>query len=128
MGFLFGGDSSSTTKNQSNDNRVVGGDASLNQSTTISGDGNSLVMTDAGAVHDSLALALAGVTQANNTTQAVVASNGNLLTDALGTQASQQAAFTSAIEKIKTSDVRILVMVGLAVVGLAFVRSRQKAA
>lgn len=127
MGFLFGGDSASTTKNINTDARVVGGDSSTNQSTVLNGDGNSLVMTDAGAVKQSLSLALAGITQANANSAQALASSGGLLADVLHTQGAQQKQFTDVVENIKTADVRILVMVGLAVVGLAFVRTRQKA-
>lgn len=124
MGFLFGGDSSSTNKNTSNDARVVGGNSSTNTSTVVSGDGNTLNLSDYGAVHDSLQLAMAGVQQANDNAKATVQMSTGLVSDALGTQAKQQAAFTSALENIKTSDVRVLIFAAIAVVGLAYMRTK----
>lgn len=124
MGFLFGGDSASTTKNTSNDARVVGGDASTNTSTVVSGDGNTLNLSDYGAVSGSLKLAMAGVQQANDNAKASVQMSTGLVSDALGMQSKQQAAFTSALENVKTSDVRILIFAALAVVGLAYFRTK----
>jgi hypothetical protein len=122
------GNSKSTNSTESIDARISGGNASTNSTTVVSGSNNNLTLTDGGAVHDSLALAMAGITQANDNTAATIKTQGALLTDALGTQAAQQSAFTSALENIKTADVRILIFVGLAVIGLAFVKSRKQGA
>lgn len=113
------GNSKSANETTNLDGRVAGGNQSSNSSTIVSGDGNTLTLTDAGAVSGSLQLAMAGITQANENVAATIGAQRALLKDALGTQAEQQSAFTSAIEKIKTADVRVLIIVGLVVVGLA---------
>jgi hypothetical protein len=112
------GNSKSTNSTENIDARISGGNDSTNSTTVVSGSNNNLTLTDGGAVHESLQLAMAGITQANDNTAATIQSQGRLLTDALGTQAAQQSAFTSAIENIKTADVRVLIIVGLAVVGI----------
>ena len=121
------GNSKSANSTESIDARISGGNDSTNSTTVVSGSSNNITMLDAGAVHDSLALAMAGITQANDNAAATIKANAGLLTDALGTQAAQQSAFTSALENVKTADVRILIIVGLAVVGLAFVRTKKAA-
>jgi hypothetical protein len=122
------GNSKSTNSTESIDARISGGNASTNSTTVVSGSNNNLTLTDGGAVSKSLELAMAGITQANSNTAATIQNQGRLLTDALGTQAAQQSGFTSALENIKTADVRILIFVGLAVIGLAFVKSRKQGA
>ena len=97
--------SSKSTNSQTTtsiDGRVVGGD----QSTNLSLNGNTAPVTinttDAGAIHESLALALAGVEGANQTAA---------------------AATTSAIEQIKTGDKTTkVVVIGavIAAVGIAY--------
>lgn len=113
------GNSEAKNTNESIDARISGGNDSTNSTTVVSGSNNTLTLTDGGAVHDSLQLAMAGITQANANTAATIQTQRALLSDALGTQAAQQSAFTSAIENIKTTDVRVLIVVGLAVVGIA---------
>lgn len=98
-----------------------GGNANFNRdersySVSVTGDGNTL--TDYGAVSDSLALALKGVELANGTAQQISTQTGSLLGGALSMVGEQQKQFTDAVEKIKTSDVRVLIIGALAVVGV----------
>jgi hypothetical protein len=118
----FGGDSEAVTTTKNTDARVVGGEGSSNASVNDNQGTVSIMSTDHGAVDGGLKLALAGVEGANRITGQVIASQGGLLDGALKMAGAQNAAFSSAIENIKTSDVRVLVVAGLAVVGLAFVK------
>jgi hypothetical protein len=111
------GSSASTTATESIDGRISGGANGSAQSTIITGEGNTLNLTDAGAVHDSLALALAGVTQANMNTAATIKNQSDL-----------QQSFTGALENIKTSDVRVLIVGALAVVCIVAFNMLKKAA
>ena len=104
------------------DGRIAGGDSSTNLSLNGNTGPVSITTTDAGAIHDSLAVALAGVEGADKTAQAATANVGSLLDGALQTVQAQQAGFTSAIEQIKTGDTTVkYVMAGIAaaVIGLA---------
>ncbi len=111
--------SSKSTNSQTTtsiDGRVVGGD----QSTNLSLNGNTAPVTinttDAGAIHESLALALAGVEGANQTAAAAT-------TSAITAVQQGQAQFTSAIEQIKTGDKTTkVVVIGavIAAVGIAY--------
>ena len=104
--------------------RVVGGDNSTNTSTVISGSHNTL--SDFGAVRGGLELALAGVEGAYSLAQQTQASQGNLLSGALRMAGEQQQAFTSTLENIKTSDVRVLILAGLAAVVIVGVMAFKK--
>lgn len=114
---------SSSTTNNNLDARVVGGDSSVNQSLHlgVSGRQNTVHMstTDHGAVAGSLALALRGVEGAQQLAREATAAQGGLFDGALKMAGEQQQQTLDVIEKIKTSDVRTLVITGLAVVGLA---------
>jgi hypothetical protein len=114
-----GGSSSSRNETSQNDARITGGDGSTN--ATVTGDHSSVTLTDRGAVSGALNVALKGVESAYSFASQAQASSGTLLAGVLGTNTKQQEQFTSAVEKIKTSDVRVLVIVGLGVVGLAAV-------
>lgn len=118
-----GSSKSSTSNSQTStnvDGRIVGGDQSSNLSLNNNKGPVSVTLTDAGAVHDSLQLAMAGVEGATSIAQGAIASNKSLLSDALGTVGSSQAQFTSAIEQIKTGDKTTRnVVIGFAVVGVA---------
>ena len=117
----LGGDSesSSTTKNQ--DQRVVGGDSSVNQSISLDGSNNRLTVTDHGAVSGALSLALRGVEESATLAKETQAATGNILDGALRMVGEQQAGFVNTVETIKTADQKVLVGVGLAVVGLVAV-------
>jgi len=117
----FGGDSSSSQETKNIDGRVVGGDNSQNISVAGNSGTTSVEITDRGAVHDSLQLAMRGVEQANAITTATINQNAGLLDNALHTVSTQQQQFTSALENLKGNDVRTLVIVGVSVVGLAAV-------
>jgi len=148
----FGGDSSSatsTTNNTTNlDARVVGGNApstnasisgnsgpvsiSTTDQGTVSGAfhlaDNSLQLAD-NSVHTSLEfgdkslqLAFAGLEGANKLASQTIAANGNLLNGALSMSGAQNSAFTDTVKDIKTSDVRVLVIAGLAVVAVVGVK------
>lgn len=108
--------SSSNPTTNNADGRVVGGNESVNTSTVIQGSNN--VVSDHGAISAAVDLAKAGVEGANKTSAALVASSENVYEGALQMVGAQQAAFTSTLENIKTSDVRTLVIAGMAVVGL----------
>lgn len=123
-GFNSGiGDSKSSSQQSTSsiDGRVVGGDSSTNLSLNGNTGPVSITTTDAGAVHDSLQLALAGVTQANQ--NASDATSGALTAVSQG-----QAQFTSAIEQIKTGDkTTAIVVAGAAAVAIAFAIFKKKA-
>lgn len=114
----FGGDSDSTQQTSNTDARVVGGEGSSNASIVGNEGSVSVTTTDHGAVSGSLALAMRGIEGANSTTREALASTGGLLEGALRNSGQQAQAFTDTIKDIKTSDVRVLVIAGLAVVGL----------
>lgn len=132
------------------DARVVGGEDSL-VASIVGNDGPvSVTQTDLGAigrsfdfagrslgsvdaaVDDSLkfagetvnrgfSLALRGIEQSNQLTRETVAANGGLLRGALEMQAGQNEKALGVVQGLKESDVRVLSMVGLVVVGLAAV-------
>lgn len=122
----FGGSSSSEQKTSNTDARVVG--AADSQNNSIVGNTGSVTVnsTDHGAVAGSLKLALAGVEGANKTTQQAIVQTGGLLEGALRNSGAQAQQFTETIKDIKTSDVRVLVIAGLAVVGLGAVMLMKK--
>jgi hypothetical protein len=117
----FGGSSSSEQKTTNVDARVVGGDASSNVSASGNAGSVQVISTDHGAVDGALKLALAGVEGANQIAGETIASQGGLLTGALKMAGDQQQGFTTALENIKTADVRTLVITGVVVVGLTAV-------
>lgn len=143
MGLFSNSKSSvSTSLTQNIDGRVVAGEKSSPRVNTTTGDGNlvggegsniasthahvggvnnaiNITSTDHGAVSGSLALALAGVEGAQKLARETQQATGGLLDGALRMVGEQQQQFTAAVENIKTSDVRTLIMVGMAVVGIA---------
>lgn len=114
------------TKTENADLRVVGGNDSVNTSSKLGltlGDGShensiSVVTADYGAVSAALKLALAGIEGANHTTDTALQSAGGLLDGALHNGAAATQQYVDTLKDIKTSDVRVLVIAGLAVVGL----------
>lgn len=120
----FGGGSSSENTTKNIDTQV--GASENGQAVGVSGDGNNITFTDQGAVKGALDMALKGVEGAYNFAQQAQASQGSLVTGALQNAADQQAKFASTIENIKTSDVRVLIISGLAVVGIAAVMLAKK--
>lgn len=119
-GGIGNSDSASTTKTENNDQRVVGGDSSVNSSTKleISGSSNDITLTDQGAIGAGLQLALKGLEVGQSTARESIASNGALLDGVLKNAGAEQAAVIDTISNIKTSDVRVLIVAGLAVVGI----------
>lgn len=117
------GPSASSQTTESNDMRVVGAEGSVNtsQKLDVSGANAAITFTDYGAVANSLQLAMKGIEGAQQTTQLALASTGGLLDGALKRAGDQSSEFTDTIKDIKTSDVRVLVVAGLAVVGLGAV-------
>lgn len=137
----FGGDSDSesptTNTTKSNSNQV--GASENGVAIGLTGDGNNInyssVTTDQGAVKGALNLALKGVEGAYGLagdareTQALAfkfaresqQAAGSIMDGALHNSAAQQEKFTQAFENVKTSDVRVLIITGLAVVGIAAV-------
>jgi hypothetical protein len=127
LGGLFGGgggsfesggvgnsESRSDTSNQ--DARITAGEGSTNNSQIISGGTNTL--TDHAAVASGISAALAGIESATKLAEQAQASSGGVLTGALKMAGEQQSQFTSALENIKTSDVRTLIVTGMVVLGL----------
>ncbi len=116
--FSSGGIGNSKSANETNnqDASVVGGEGSTNSSQLITGSNNTL--TDHGAVSMSMQLALAGVHSAQQLAEQAQAAQGTILTGALKTVSDQQSGFTSALENIKTSDVRVLIIAAIAAVAL----------
>lgn len=117
----IGGSSESVQQTTPTDARVVGAEGSTNASIVGNSGAVSIVTTDHGAVHESLQLALSGIEGAQHTTDTTIASAGDLLEGALRNTGQQAQAFVDTIKDIKTSDVRVLVIAGLAVVGLGAV-------
>lgn len=113
--------SSSKNKSSSNptDQQIGASDEAV--AVGVVGTGNSVTLTDAGAVKGALDLATRGIEGAYSLAGAAQASNGGLLDGALKMATEQNKQFASAIENVKTADVRSLIFVGLAVVGLAAV-------
>ncbi len=113
--------STNTQTTTSIDGRVVGGDQSTNLSLSGNSGPVSITTTDAGAIHESLALALAGVEGANAT--AAAATSG-----AISAVQQGQAQFTSAIEQIKTGDKTTkVVVIGAVVAAVAIAWAMRKA-
>jgi hypothetical protein len=116
--------SSKSTNSQvttSIDGRVVGGDSSTNLSLNGNSGPVQITTTDAGAIHQSLQLALQGVEGANQTAQSATAG-------ALDAVKSGQAQFTSAIEQIKTGDKTTkVVVIGAVVAAVAIAYAMRKA-
>lgn len=125
---LFSSKSSSATTNTSEAFEV--GVSAQDQGTAnftrteITGNGNTL--TDFGAVSASLQLALRGVELANESAQQATQQATTLIGGTLSMQGDQQQQFTDAVEKIKTSDVRVLIVGALALLGIvAFTIARK---
>lgn len=108
------GNSASQNITTNADGRVVGGNNSSNISTVVTGSNNTL--TDQGAVQGGLRLALAGIESATGLARQAQESQGGILTGALRMAGEQQEKFTTALENIKTSDVRVLIIAGIAAV------------
>lgn len=116
MGLFGGGNSTSSSTSTQTDARVVGGDDSSNVSQVINGSGNTVL--DAGAVRAGIGAALAGIESATAIAKQAQEAQGSILAGALELTSAQQAKFTETVSNIKTSDVRVLIVAGLAVVGL----------
>lgn len=127
-----------STVNRNNDGRVVGGEMSSNASITGDVGGSvHIVGTDHGAItagaataSKALDAAMAGVTTLGDVSKQAVKSGADLSAAALSNNASVTAGalsavrsaqdqFSSTLENVKSSDVRVLVVAGLAVVGIA---------
>jgi hypothetical protein len=110
------GNSSSASDTSNMDARITAGEGSTNNSQIISGGTNTL--TDHAAVAGGIKAALAGIESATRLAEQAQASSGGVLSGALKMAGEQQTQFTSALENIKTSDVRALIVTGLVVVGI----------
>lgn len=119
------GNSSSSTTNtsDSSEHYLTSGNngVNANQETRIAGNNNTITMTDLGAVSQSLALAMRGIEGTNALAAQIQASNGGILDGALQNSRQQMSEFTSALEKVKTSDIRVLIFTGLGVIGVVAV-------
>jgi hypothetical protein len=107
--------SSSKSSSQAYDQRVVGGDDSVNLSANVSGTGNSIEVTDRGAVQDSMALARAGIEAVERSAGASTAAAQGMFSGVLD----QQREAIAAVKDAASKDTTTLVIAGLAVVGLA---------
>lgn len=112
----FGGDSDSTQTTNNTDARVVGGDNSTNASVKAGGD---VIITDRGAVADSLGLARRGIEAVESTAKLSIGNSADMLAGILQSTEAQQGAFTSALQKVETKDTTTLIYAGMAVIGLA---------
>jgi len=111
----FGGDSSSAQTTSNTDARVVGGDTSTNVSAAFGGSGNTLEITDRGAVSDSMALAKAGIESQERVVSTVIDNNANMLAGVLD----QQRTFADTVKSTANKDTNTIIFAGLAVVGVA---------
>lgn len=121
------GNSASESKQQTenNDMRVVGGDSSVNTSTSIKITGGAgptnVTTTDYGSVAKALMLGQVAVQGAQSNELATVKENAGILDSALHTIGDQQAGFTSALENIKTNDKTLAIGGAVIVAALAAV-------
>lgn len=113
------GNSDSVNDTANNDARITGGNGSTNSSMVITGGTNTL--TDHAAVSQSIGLALRGVESLQAVATQAQGQVSGLLDQALGNSKAQNAAFSSALENVKTADTRALAFGALAVVGLVAV-------
>lgn len=122
------GPSTTETKTESNDMRVVGAEGSVNTSTKIdiSGANANLTTSDYGAVAGGLQLALKGIEANSQLTRDIVTSNGSLIDGVMNRTSQAGAQFATALENVKTSDVRTLMFTGLAVVAVVAVMAFKK--
>ncbi|WP_431257211.1 hypothetical protein ACQ86G_21500 [Roseateles chitinivorans] len=116
------GNSQSQQQNSSEttDMSVVGAEGSINSSIkqTVSGSNNVITTTDHGAVSGALALAMRGVEGWQKTAQDAISGSNDLMAGIFDDNAKQAANLTQAVVDLKTSDVRTLVIAGMAVIGL----------
>jgi hypothetical protein len=122
--------SQQTNTTESVDASVVGADGSVNSSSYLKLDGsnNTINYTDAGAVAGGLKLAMAGVEGANAVALTAQQQTSDLMAGIFKQNAAQASNLTDAVVDLKTSDVRTLVIAGLAVVGLVAVQLFKKSA
>jgi hypothetical protein len=141
MGLFSSKSSSSSSQTTHNtDARVVGGEDSLNASIVGNTGPVSVTATDHGAVEasfnlgdlavrDSLQLAgdtvnagfrsaLSGIEQGSKTAREALATSGELLTGALRQSGEQQQQALNTLQDLKSADVRVLVVVGVAAVAI----------
>lgn len=114
--------SSSSSSTSSQDESFVAGNDSTNSVVNLDGSGNTVTTTDFGAVAGGLKLALAGVEGANKLATQVQADSNDLMSGIFKQNAQQAANLTQAVVDLKSSDVRTLVIAGMAVVGLVAVQ------
>lgn len=114
--------SSSKSSSSAYDQRVVGGDESVNLSANLSGTGNTINVTDRGAVADSLALARSGIEAVERSANASTAAAQGMFSGVLN----QQREAIAAVKDAASKDTTTLVVAGLAVVGLAAVTIMRK--
>lgn len=114
--------SSSSSSTSSQDESFVAGNNSTNAVVNLDGSNNSVTTTDFGAVSGGLKLALAGVEGANQLASQAQTQTSDLMSGIFKQNAAQAANLTQAVVDLKTSDVRTLVIAGIAVVGLVAVQ------
>lgn len=112
------GNSKSANDSRAYDLSAGGGDGSTVNSNATVVTGGTVTMGDYGAISQAMKLALAGVEGANKIASDTQAAQGGLFAGALSMAAEQNKQFASTLENIKTSDVRVLIVAGLAVVGM----------
>lgn len=115
---------------ETTDASVVGAEGSINTSSRLSVDGNNNIVTttDYGAVSQSLALAKAGIEGAQKLASQSQGDANDLLAGVFSENAKNTDNLTQAVVDLKTSDVRTLVIAGMAVVGLVAIQLFRKKA
>jgi len=102
------------------------GDGAQTSVARIEGSSNVVNMLDAGAVSNSLALALKGVELANEQASAAQTRSGQLLQGVFDAQNSTTKQLASAVESVKTADLKTIGLGALAivaaVVGIIYMR------
>jgi hypothetical protein len=127
MGLLSSKKSSSNTSTQVDAKVGVSGDENFVAPITAMGDNSTFTLTDHGSVAGGLRLAMAGVEGAYTAAREARASTDGMLSGVLGIVSDQQAKHSDTLEKIKTRDVRVLILGGLAVVALVGISAFAKA-
>lgn len=116
------GNSDSANDARAYDASSGAGDYGTNNANTTIITGGTNTMGDYGAINGALKLALAGVESAHQLAADISHSNADLLAGSLSNSAKQNEQFSSALENVKTADVRVLIFgVGamVLIVGLA---------
>lgn len=114
----FGGDSSTSSKTEIADMRVVGGDGSTNQSVKV-GDRSTVTMTDHGAVSAGMALGTQAIDAAAKSAAGTMATGASMFDGALTAVSKANEQLADAYQQGQAGDQTTLKIAGFVVVGLA---------